>query len=156
MFLTCCWIFTQKLCSFDYQAVTILNLCIVHSDSLLDDVESYDALFYEIVRAAPTFEALAQMSKSCHICIRLKPSFSVDHVSCCSLASPKLPDAQKKGSPSQRRGLDLFNVQLIINHLHPKIEEWQKKHKIRSLTPQQVSGELMIGYFSECFKLINI
>lgn len=50
------------------KTVTILNLCIVHSDSLLDDVESYDALFYEIVRAAPTFESLALISK--FICAR--------------------------------------------------------------------------------------
>ncbi|GAB5593004.1 hypothetical protein Unana1_07904 [Umbelopsis nana] len=104
--------------------VTILNLCIVHSDSLLDDVESYDALFYEIVRAAPTFESLALMT------------------------SPKLGDPARKASssPTQRRGLDLVNVQLIINHLHPKIEEWQKKHKIRSLTPHQVSVVIKENY----------
>ncbi|KAI9288403.1 hypothetical protein BC943DRAFT_154840 [Umbelopsis sp. AD052] len=111
-------------------SVTIINMCIVHNDTLLDDDKSYVGLLYEIVRVKPTFEALAQIS------------------------SPKLGDPARKGSatPPHRGGMDLYNIEHIISHFDDKLELWKTKNKIRTLKPQNVIGNYNLNVWGAYLK----
>ncbi|KAG0169820.1 hypothetical protein DFQ29_009532 [Apophysomyces sp. BC1021] len=85
--------------------------------TFLSDTKSYDALFYEVIRATNEFTALAQFVHRTFVGKSQTLSFS-----------------------------DFSNIRLICNHFNPALEEWQASHPTHSLTPEQVLGIINENY----------
>ncbi|KAI7868264.1 hypothetical protein BDF14DRAFT_1794638 [Spinellus fusiger] len=94
----------------------VMNVCISHGEVFLSDTNSYDLLFYEIIRASTDITALNRV-----------------------LANPSLDKIPETNTRTNAQVYsELNNIRLICNHFHPAIKEWQATHKVKYLSPEQV------------------
>ncbi|KAI8883561.1 hypothetical protein K501DRAFT_272564 [Backusella circina FSU 941] len=100
-------VFNSYLSSF----VGVLNLCVTHGETFLNDTKSYDCLFYEIIRSTSDFITLSSYAS--------KLSYT-------------------KGRSPVFTGNEFSNIKLICNHFKPALDEWQTNHNIKFPTPEQV------------------
>ena len=96
------------------QAVNLLNLFVTFGDTFLPSPQSYDDLYYEIIRMHHVFDNLHAMA--------LRYSTG---------------DAEYRES-AVRLSAALINVRAIGQHFKPKIELWMESQKISTPSQEQV------------------
>ncbi|CAD5118074.1 DgyrCDS6813 [Dimorphilus gyrociliatus] len=112
-----------------YRVINIFNMFITYGDTFLPSTQTYDELYYEIVRTHQVFNNLYTMG--------LRYSNS----------NNEFVNAAKKMNGS------LVNIRSIVNHFTPKLEKWQHQNKISSLTEEQVLEVVRNNYESLTLKL---
>ncbi|CAG2106059.1 unnamed protein product [Medioppia subpectinata] len=120
-----CNIFTLAL-----NVVNIFNLFITFGDTFLPSPQSYDELYYEIIRMHSVFEQLYSMT------LRYASNDKAEH-----------KESAAKLSSS------LVNIKAIINHFNAKIESYSSLHQISSLTEEQVLEIVRNNYDTLTLKL---
>ncbi|CAG2166751.1 unnamed protein product [Oppiella nova] len=120
-----CNIFTLAL-----NVVNIFNLFITFGDTFLPSPQSYDELYYEIIRMHSVFEQLYSMT------LRYVSNEKAEH-----------KESATKLSSS------LVNIKAIINHFNAKIETYSSTHQIPSLTEEQVLEIVRNNYDTLTLKL---
>eukprot|EP00052_Salpingoeca_macrocollata_P014022 m.109652 g.109652 ORF g.109652 m.109652 type:complete len:663 (-) comp19154_c0_seq1:83-2071(-) len=110
------------------QVVTIFNLFITYGDTFLPDPNSYDELYYEIIREHSTFDSLCDAAKR--------------HMRA---------GGQWQVMASKLAG-DVVNIRAITTHFTPKIDSWFAKHG-GTLTPEQVLAVVRDNYDTLTLKL---
>ncbi|RWS04980.1 hypothetical protein B4U79_01113 [Dinothrombium tinctorium] len=113
-----------------YQTVNIFNLFITYGDTFLPSPQTYDDLYYEIIRMHSVFDNLYALA--------LRYS-SID------------------GAPyrdtSARLANCLINIKAIITHFNSKIETWSVANQVSSLTEAEVLEVIRNNYDSLTLKL---
>lgn len=108
--------------------IVVFNIFITYGDTFLPNPESYDYLYYDIMRMRQVFDNFllllnryASSSEWKDISIRLMNQMS--------------------------------NIKSIINHFTPKIDAWSNENKVASLTEEQVLQIVRTNYDSLTLKL---
>lgn len=114
-----------SLCS---RIIVIFNIFITYGDTFLPNPESYDYLYYDILRMKQVFDNLISFANRYASSSEWK-----DYV-------PKLI-------------IQLANVKAIINHFTPRIDAWSAANHATSLTEQQVLDIVRTNYDSLTLKL---
>ncbi|XP_039313643.1 armadillo-like helical domain-containing protein 3 isoform X3 [Solenopsis invicta] len=112
------------------QVVNILNFFITYADTFLSSPNSYDELFYEIIRMRLIFTNLNAMA------LRYSTSESYEYKE----HALKLTNS-------------LVNVRDIVNHFPPKIAAWLAKESLSTPTEQQILAIIIQNYDSLALKL---
>ncbi|XP_059904257.1 armadillo-like helical domain-containing protein 3 [Gadus macrocephalus] len=102
--------------------VNLFNMFITYGDTFLPTSNSYDELYYEVVRMHQVFDNL--------YCMVLRVSTNT---------------GQWK-EPASKVTHSLVNVRAIINHFNPKIESYAAVNHISQLSEEQV-GRILDEYF---------
>ncbi|XP_074604539.1 armadillo-like helical domain-containing protein 3 [Brevipalpus obovatus] len=110
--------------------VDIFNLFITFGDTFLPSPQSYDDLYYEIIRMHIIFDNLYSLA--------LRYS---------SMENNQYREYGNKLSNS------LINIKAIINHFNSKIEQWSVANQVASLTEEQVLEVVRNNYDSLTLKL---
>ncbi|KFD57504.1 hypothetical protein M513_01607 [Trichuris suis] len=126
------------------QVLTIVNLFVTFGDTFLPEAESYDDLYYEILRNSETLQAV------CSLCNFKRTACSnvLDYTYFCTAAQyadrshPFKETARKMQS-------SCVNIRAILCHLLPKIEALEEQ----SLTRQHVLSVVRSSYGSLPLKL---
>eukprot|EP00042_Codosiga_hollandica_P021745 m.77318 g.77318 ORF g.77318 m.77318 type:complete len:678 (+) comp50496_c0_seq2:10-2043(+) len=109
--------------------VTIFNLYITYGDTFLPDPNSYDELYYELIRVHVTFDSLYDFARRY---------------------------ARAGGDyqfPAGKLATDLVNIRAITNHFTPRIESWSITHQTPTLSPDQVLAIVRDNYDTLTLKL---
>lgn len=118
------------------QAVNILNLFVTFGDTFLPSPQSYDDLYYEIIRMHHVFDNLHAMGKyqgvSCCIASKLFNGW-------CRLALRYSTGENEFRESAVRLSAALINVRAIGQHFKPKVEMWMESQKLSTPTQDQVS-----------------
>ncbi|KAK7109032.1 armadillo-like helical domain-containing protein 3 [Littorina saxatilis] len=114
------------LCS---KIVNVFNLFITYGDTFLPNPNSYDELYYEIIRMHQTFGNLYSMA------LRYTTT-----------------ESEHKDSAARLTN-HLVNVRAIINHFTPKVDSWAAAHQQSSLTEEQVLEVVRGNYDTLTLKL---
>lgn len=114
------------LCS---KIVNVFNLFITYGDTFLPNPNSYDELYYEIIRMHQTFGNLYSMA------LRYTTT-----------------ESEHKDSAARITN-HLVNVRAIINHFTPKVDSWATAHQQSSLTEEQVLEVVRGNYDTLTLKL---
>nr|XP_046195217.1 armadillo-like helical domain-containing protein 3 [Oncorhynchus gorbuscha] len=101
--------------------VNLFNMFITYGDTFLPTSNSYDELYYEIVRMHQIFDNL--------YCMVLRVS----------------TNAGQWKEPASKVTHSLVNVRAIINHFNPKIESYAAVNHISQLSEDQVNTPLMMS-----------
>ncbi|TWW59821.1 hypothetical protein D4764_06G0013510 [Takifugu flavidus] len=109
--------------------VNLFNMFITYGDTFLPTSNSYDELYYEIVRMHQVFDNL--------YCMVLRVSTNTGHW---KEAASKVTHA-------------LVNVRAIINHFNPKIESYAAVNHISQLSEEQVLEVVRSNYDTLTLKL---
>ncbi|XP_011684939.1 PREDICTED: UPF0668 protein C10orf76 homolog isoform X1 [Wasmannia auropunctata] len=112
------------------QVVNVLNFFITYADTFLSSPNSYDELFYEIIRMRLIFTNLNAMA------LRYSTSESYEYKE----HALKLTNS-------------LVNVRDIVNHFPPKIAAWLAKESLSTPTEQQILTIIIQNYDSLALKL---
>jgi len=110
------------------QVLNLFNMFITYGDTFLPSPNSYDELYYEIVRMSQIFESVHAlvMKYSTH---------------------PEYKEFTYKLANS------LINVRSITRHFRPKIDEWSKENNQNSLTEEEVLDVVRSNYDSLTLRL---
>nr|CAG4649140.1 EOG090X027A [Scapholeberis mucronata]SVE93484.1 EOG090X027A [Scapholeberis mucronata] len=111
------------------QAVNILNLFVTFGDTFLPSPQSYDDLYYEIIRVHHVFDNLHAMA------LRYSTGESEFRESAVRLSAA------------------LINVRAIGQHFKPKIEIWMESQKLSTPTEDQILEVVRTHYDSLTLKL---
>nr|SVE74990.1 EOG090X027A [Daphnia dolichocephala] len=111
------------------QAVNILNLFVTFGDTFLPSPQSYDDLYYEIIRMHDVFDNLHAMA------LRYSTGESEFRESAVRLSAA------------------LINVRAIGQHFKPKIEMWMENQKLSTPTEDQILEVVRTHYDSLTLKL---
>ncbi|PVD29992.1 hypothetical protein C0Q70_09253 [Pomacea canaliculata] len=114
------------LCS---KIVNVFNLFITYGDTFLPNPNSYDELYYEIIRMHQTFGNLYSMA------LRYTTT-----------------DNEHKESAARLIN-HLVNIRAIINHFTPKVDSWAAANQLSSLTEEQVLEVVRGNYDTLTLKL---
>ncbi|KAL4232385.1 hypothetical protein ACF0H5_009953 [Mactra antiquata] len=114
------------LCS---KIVNIFNLFITYGDTFLPNPNSYDELYYEIIRMHQVFDNLYSMA------LRYTTS-----------------EGEHKESAARLTN-HLINVRAIVNHFTPKVDSWAANNQLSSLTEDQVLEVVRGSYDTLTLKL---
>ncbi|XP_076467026.1 armadillo-like helical domain-containing protein 3 [Babylonia areolata] len=114
------------LCS---KIVNVFNLFITYGDTFLPNPNSYDELYYEIIRMHQTFGNLYSMAL-------------------------RYTTTENEHKESAARLINhLVNIRAIINHFTPKVDSWAAAHQQSSLTEDQVLEVVRGNYDTLTLKL---
>ncbi|XP_066255047.1 armadillo-like helical domain-containing protein 3 [Euwallacea similis] len=124
----------KKMNIFDLsiKVVNILNFFITYGDNFLPTPGSYDELYYEIIRMHQVFDNVYSMA--------LRYSMGEGDFK---------EDALKLNNA-------LFNVQAIIKHFNPKIEQWLATNNLSTPTEEQILDIVKKNYDSLTLKLQDL
>nr|CAG4641506.1 EOG090X027A [Eurycercus lamellatus] len=111
------------------QAVNILNLFVTFGDTFLPSPQSYDDLYYEIIRMHHVFDNLHAMA------LRYSTGESEFRESAVRLSAA------------------LINVRAIGQHFKPKVELWMESQKLSTPTQDQILEVVRSHYDSLTLKL---
>ncbi|KAL3864628.1 hypothetical protein ACJMK2_006293 [Sinanodonta woodiana] len=111
------------------KVVNIFNLFITYGDTFLPNPNSYDELYYEIIRMHQVFDNLYSMA------LRYTTN-----------------EGDYKDS-AVRLTNHLVNIRAIINHFNPKVDAWASNNHLSSLTEEQVLEVVRMNYDSLTLKL---
>ncbi|KAK3589740.1 hypothetical protein CHS0354_021061 [Potamilus streckersoni] len=111
------------------KVVNIFNLFITYGDTFLPNPNSYDELYYEIIRMHQVFDNLYSMA------LRYTTN-----------------EGDYKDS-AVRLTNHLVNIRAIINHFNPKVDAWASNNHLSSLTEEQVLFVVRMNYDSLTLKL---
>jgi len=111
------------------QAVNILNLFITFGDTFLPSPQSYDDLYYEIIRMYQVFDNLHAMA------LRYSTGDSESRESAIRLSAA------------------LINVRAIGQHFKPKVELWMENQKLSTPSQEQILEVVRSHYDSLTLKL---
>nr|CAG4646860.1 EOG090X027A [Megafenestra aurita]SVE92257.1 EOG090X027A [Megafenestra aurita] len=111
------------------QAVNILNLFVTFGDTFLPSPQSYDDLYYEIIRMYHVFDNLHAMA------LRYSTGESEYRESAVRLSAA------------------LINVRAIGQHFKPKVEMWTESQKLSTPTQDQILEVVRSHYDSLTLKL---
>ncbi|XP_046565676.1 armadillo-like helical domain-containing protein 3 [Haliotis rubra] len=114
------------LCS---KVVNVFNLFITYGDTFLPNPNSYDELYYELVRMHQVFDNLYSMA------LRYTTN-----------------DSEHRDSAARLTN-HLVNVRAIINHFTPKVDSWAAANHLSSLTEEQVLEVVKSNYDTLTLKL---
>lgn len=109
--------------------VNIFNLFVTYGDTFLPNPNSYDELYYEVIRMHQVFDNLYSMA------LRYTSS-----------------DGDYKDSAARLTN-HLVNVRAIINHFTPKVDSWAAVNHLSSLTEEQVLEVVRASYDTLTLKL---
>lgn len=109
--------------------VNIFNLFITYGDTFLPNPNSYDELYYEVIRMHQVFDNLYSMA------LRYTSS-----------------EGDYKESAARLTN-HLVNVRAIINHFTPKVDSWAAVNHLSSLTEDQVLEVVRASYDTLTLKL---
>ncbi|XP_060602329.1 armadillo-like helical domain-containing protein 3 isoform X2 [Ruditapes philippinarum] len=109
--------------------VNIFNLFITYGDTFLPNPNSYDELYYEIIRMHQVFDNLYSMA------LRYTTS-----------------EGEHKESAARLTN-HLINVRAIVNHFTPKVDSWAANNHLSSLTEEQVLEVVRGSYDTLTLKL---
>ncbi|XP_034943068.1 armadillo-like helical domain-containing protein 3 [Chelonus insularis] len=112
------------------QVVNILNLFITYGDTFLSLPESYDELFYEIIRMRLIFTNLNAMA----------------------LRYSTMETYENKEHALKLMN-SLVNIRDIVNHFPPKISAWLSSESLSTPTEQQILEIIIQNYDSLALKL---
>ena len=115
----------QNILSLVQASINIFNLFITYGDTFLSSDQSYDQLYYEIIRMHIVFDNL--------------------YLLCCRFTG-------MENSPFKQASAEvvssLTNIRSIINHFNPKIDSWKSDREIESLTEENVLEVVRSNYDS--------
>ncbi|XP_052772948.1 armadillo-like helical domain-containing protein 3 [Mya arenaria] len=114
------------LCS---KIVNIFNLFITYGDTFLPNPNSYDELYYELIRMHQVFDNLYSMA------LRYTTS-----------------EGEHKESAARLIN-HLVNIRAIVNHFTPKVDSWAANNHLSSLTEEQVLEVVKASYDTLTLKL---
>lgn len=109
--------------------VNIFNLFVTYGDTFLPNPNSYDELYYEVVRMHQVFDNLYSMA------LRYTSS-----------------EGEYKDSAARLTN-HLVNIRAIINHFTPKVDSWAAVNHLSSLTEEQVLEVVRASYDTLTLKL---
>ncbi|KAK3095335.1 hypothetical protein FSP39_013357 [Pinctada imbricata] len=109
--------------------VNIFNLFITYGDTFLPNPNSYDELYYEIIRMHQVFDNLYSMA------LRYTTN-----------------EGDSKESAARLTN-HLVNIRAIINHFNPKVDSWAATNQLASLTEDQVLEVVRANYDTLTLKL---
>lgn len=109
--------------------VNIFNLFITYGDTFLPNPNSYDELYYELIRMHQVFDNLYSMALRC-----------------------TTSDGEYKESAARLTN-HLVNIRAIVNHFTPKVDSWAAKNHLSSLTEEQVLEVVRASYDTLTLKL---
>ncbi|XP_014212015.1 UPF0668 protein C10orf76 homolog [Copidosoma floridanum] len=118
--------------SLSTKVVNILNIFVTYGDMFLSSYNTYDELFYEIIRMKLIFINLNTMG------IRYSTNESYEYKE----SALKLTNS-------------LVNIRDILNHFSPKISEWLAKENISTPSEQQIMDVINENYNSLTLKLLD-
>eukprot|EP00047_Mylnosiga_fluctuans_P006394 m.246628 g.246628 ORF g.246628 m.246628 type:complete len:646 (-) comp15117_c0_seq1:116-2053(-) len=107
------------------QVLTLLNIFVTYGDAFLPDAGSYDALYYELLRARDAFDLVNEFAVS--------------------------PAVEK--ALGQRLVSGLINLRAITSHFAPKIDAWSADHNGATITPDEVLRIVRDNYDTLTLKL---
>ncbi|CAF0844248.1 unnamed protein product [Brachionus calyciflorus] len=108
--------------------IVIFNIFITYGDTFLPNAESYDYLYYDVMRMRQVFDNLLSLLNR-----YVSSSEHKEHVI--------------------RLFNQMSNIKSIINHFTPKIDAWSSANHVSSLTEQQVLEIVRTNYDSLTLKL---
>ncbi|RWS27295.1 UPF0668 protein C10orf76-like protein, partial [Leptotrombidium deliense] len=113
-----------------YQTVNIFNLFITYGDTFLPSPQSYDDLYYEIIRMHTIFDNLY--------------AFALRHSS---------TEGATYRETAARLANSLINIKAIIAHFNSKIDTWSAANQVFPLTEEQVLEVIRNNYDTLTLKL---
>ncbi|XP_050395850.1 armadillo-like helical domain-containing protein 3 [Patella vulgata] len=111
------------------KVVNVFNLFVTYGDTFLPNPNSYDELYYEIIRMHQVFDNLYSMA------LRYTTT-----------------EGEYKDSAARLTN-NLVNVRAIINHFTPKVDSWSAANNLSSLTEDQVLEVVRSNYDTLTLKL---
>eukprot|EP01147_Barroeca_monosierra_P005788 gene5788-7284_t len=116
---------------FDFisKIITIINLFITYGDTFLPDPNTYDLLYYEIIRERKHYDTLKD------------------------LATRHRLFHEKYADSAARIDTEMCNIRDIIDHFAPKIAAWLATNKEETLDPDRVLGIVRENYETLTLKL---
>ena len=120
------------------QAVNILNLFVTFGDTFLPSPQSYDDLYYEIIRMHHVFDNLHAMGKHLRCVLVLASSFHILQIYYPYLALRYSTGESEFRESAVRLSAALINVRAIGQHFKPKVEMWMESQKLSTPTQDQV------------------
>eukprot|EP00730_Choanoeca_flexa_P019789 TRINITY_DN9677_c0_g1_i1.p1 TRINITY_DN9677_c0_g1~~TRINITY_DN9677_c0_g1_i1.p1 ORF type:complete len:675 (+),score=148.03 TRINITY_DN9677_c0_g1_i1:3-2027(+) len=111
------------------RVVIIFNLFVTYGDTFLPDPDSYDELYYELIRERKTFDALFESAK------RHTRTSGVYAATANKLAN------------------SLINIRAIVSHFGPKVEAWSAANKHEPMSPENVLAIVRDNYDTLTLKL---
>lgn len=139
-----CNIFTLAL-----QVVNIFNLFITFGDTFLPSPQTYDDLYYEIIRMHSIFDQLYSMSKSLTLFICIISNSTIYII---ALRHVSNENSNHKQTAAKLNN-SLVNIKAIISHFNAKIESWSSSNQNYSLTEEHVLEIVKNNYDSLTLKL---
>lgn len=109
--------------------VTIFNTFITYGDTFLPNPNSYDELYYEVIRMHQVFDNIYSMA------LRYTTN-----------------DGESKDSAARLTN-HLVNIRAIVNHFTPKVDAWAAAQQLSSLTEEQVLEVVKANYDTLTLKL---
>ncbi|XP_041371121.1 armadillo-like helical domain-containing protein 3 [Gigantopelta aegis] len=111
------------------KVVNVFNLFITYGDTFLPNPNSYDELYYEVVRMHQVFDNLYSMAL-------------------------RYTSNENEHKESAARLINhLVNIRAIINHFTPKVDAWSAANHLSSLTEEQVLEVVRGNYDTLTLKL---
>ncbi|ESO98997.1 hypothetical protein LOTGIDRAFT_142382, partial [Lottia gigantea] len=111
------------------KVVNVFNLFVTYGDTFLPNPNSYDELYYEIIRMHQVFDNLYSMA------LRYTTT-----------------DGEYKDSAARLTN-NLVNIRAIINHFTPKVDSWSAANNLNTLTEDQVLEVVRSNYDTLTLKL---
>ncbi|XP_063435000.1 armadillo-like helical domain-containing protein 3 [Mytilus trossulus] len=109
--------------------MNIFNTFITYGDTFLPNPNSYDELYYEIIRMHQVFDNIYSMA------LRYTTN-----------------DGESKDSAARLTN-HLVNIRAIVNHFTPKVDAWSAAKQLSSLTEEQVLEVVRANYDTLTLKL---
>lgn len=109
--------------------MNIFNTFITYGDTFLPNPNSYDELYYEIIRMHQVFDNIYSMA------LRYTTN-----------------DGESKDSAARLTN-HLVNIRAIVNHFTPKVDAWAASQQLSSLTEEQVLEVVRANYDTLTLKL---
>ncbi|EDQ91406.1 uncharacterized protein MONBRDRAFT_17860 [Monosiga brevicollis MX1] len=111
------------------QVVVIYNLFVTYGDTFLPDPDSYDQLYYELIRERNAFDTLFELAKR------------------------HSRTAGTYATAAGRLATSLINIRAIIGHFAPKIDAWSQLHSGAPPSPENVLTVVRENYDTLTLKL---
>lgn len=118
--------------------IQMWNVFISYGDSFLPDAQSYDMLYYEIIRNHDAFDRCEDFMRRIHLLDKeTEPSTTETH-----------------GTKSQRKLEDdsvhrnVRNIKRVYRHFSEKIDIWKETHRVTAFTTDQILDLIKSNYES--------
>ncbi|ORY91428.1 hypothetical protein BCR43DRAFT_499099 [Syncephalastrum racemosum] len=116
----------EELNLFVSSLMDVFNLCVTFGETFLPDTDSYDSLFYDIIRATEDWDTLANYVGRTRI-IKSNGSRGPER-------SPTLSQS------------NFATIRAICDHFNSALEEWQTDKSVKHLTPDKVMSVIKNNY----------